>query len=311
MMDRVIRALNDKGKHALLESPTGSGKTLALLCAVSAWLEDQCQRANSNDTRPGTLLEPQKGRSTSMPKEPPFDTDSEAAPMHKPSPPIFDQDNSMDQDFSDFTGAPSNCNSCSESGKAADQKDLPIETFQLPKIYFCTRTHKQIAQVVRELKRTGYDARYTVLASRRHYCIQKDVREAKDISDACRDAIVSKVSKSKCEYYHRLSKIGVYDQRFSINMDVEDLVKYSKSARVCPYFLSREAANHSEIILCPYNYIIDPAIRETMNIELDNAVIIVDEAHNVEDVARSSGSFELSQETVFCNTANALLLHNL
>ena len=36
-----------------------------------------------------------------------------------------------------------------------------------------------------------------------------------------------------------------------------------------------------------------------MGIELEGAVIIIDEAHNIEDVCRSAGSFEWSQENVF------------
>ena len=36
-----------------------------------------------------------------------------------------------------------------------------------------------------------------------------------------------------------------------------------------------------------------------MGIELEGAIVIIDEAHNIEDVCRSAGSFEWSQENVF------------
>lgn len=36
-----------------------------------------------------------------------------------------------------------------------------------------------------------------------------------------------------------------------------------------------------------------------MGIDLEGAVVIIDEAHNIEDVCRSAGSFEWSQENVF------------
>jgi Fanconi anemia group J protein len=35
-----------------------------------------------------------------------------------------------------------------------------------------------------------------------------------------------------------------------------------------------------------------------MQIELKDAIVIVDEAHNIEDVARNAGSFEVTQETI-------------
>jgi Fanconi anemia group J protein len=34
----------------------------------------------------------------------------------------------------------------------------------------------------------------------------------------------------------------------------------------------------AEIIFCPYNYLLDPIIRDTLDINLDGAVVIFDEA---------------------------------
>ena len=42
---------------------------------------------------------------------------------------------------------------------------------KVPRVYYATRTHSQIAQVVRELKRTAYRPAMTVLGSREHYCV--------------------------------------------------------------------------------------------------------------------------------------------
>ena len=36
-----------------------------------------------------------------------------------------------------------------------------------------------------------------------------------------------------------------------------------------------------------------------MGIDLEGAIVIIDEAHNIEDVCRSAGSFEWSQENVY------------
>ena len=40
-------------------------------------------------------------------------------------------------------------------------------------------------------------------------------------------------------------------------------------------------------------------IRQAMGIDLKGAIVIIDEAHNIEDVCRSAGSFEWSQEDVY------------
>jgi Rad3-related DNA helicase len=43
----------------------------------------------------------------------------------------------------------------------------------------------------------------------------------------------------------------------------------------------------------PYNYLIDPKIRENFKISYENSVIIMDEAHNIEKVAEDVASFEI------------------
>lgn len=44
----------------------------------------------------------------------------------------------------------------------------------------------------------------------------------------------------------------------------------------------------------PYNYLIDPKIRENFKINYENSIIIMDEAHNVERVAEDVASFEIN-----------------
>lgn len=50
-----------------------------------------------------------------------------------------------------------------------------------------------------------------------------------------------------------------------------------------------------DIIFAPYNYIIDPRIRSSMNINLKNSIVIVDEAHNTEDACRESTTFSITK----------------
>jgi Rad3-related DNA helicase len=79
--------------------------------------------------------------------------------------------------------------------------------------------------------------------------------------------------------------------------DIEDLVKSLTDIRldVCPYFLTtREFTKDANIIFCPFNYLIDPIIRENSDVYLENSIIILDEAHNIEDICRSAASFEFT-----------------
>jgi fanconi anemia group J protein len=46
-------------------------------------------------------------------------------------------------------------------------------------------------------------------------------------------------------------------------------------------------AVEAELVFCPYSYLMDPVVRSAMDINIDDAVLIFDEAHNIEDTARS------------------------
>ena len=62
------------------------------------------------------------------------------------------------------------------------------------------------------------------------------------------------------------------------------------SHSACPYYLSHALSASAELVFAPYNYVLDPSIRDAMGIDLEGAVVVLDEAHNVEDTLRESGS---------------------
>ncbi len=70
--------------------------------------------------------------------------------------------------------------------------------------------------------------------------------------------------------------------------DIEDLVRAGKSAKQCPYFTSRELVltGGAELVFTPYNYLLSPSIRDALGISVAGAVVVFDEAHNIEDTAR-------------------------
>ena len=53
----------------------------------------------------------------------------------------------------------------------------------------------------------------------------------------------------------------------------------------------------ADMILMPYNYLIDEEIRERTNLSFRNSIIIIDEAHNIASCSEESASFDIT--TVF------------
>ena len=66
-------------------------------------------------------------------------------------------------------------------------------------------------------------------------------------------------------------------------LDIEDLVKLGQLSGPCPYLLSKEMASTADIVFMPYNYLIDAKNRMGLGkICWENAILIFDEAHNLE-----------------------------
>lgn len=80
--------------------------------------------------------------------------------------------------------------------------------------------------------------------------------------------------------------------------DIEDLVKQGEKKECCPYYLSRELAKNAEVIFCPYNYLIDPDIVKSLDLSLSNAIVIIDEAHNIEDSCRSAAGLDIDSQKI-------------
>ncbi|KAI9246356.1 hypothetical protein BY458DRAFT_536907 [Sporodiniella umbellata] len=167
----------------------------------------------------------------------------------------------------------------------------------IPQIYVGSRTHKQLSQLISELKRnTQFKPKMTVLGSREQFCIHPKVSKSPNKNDDC----VSLLDSNSCSYFHRTRKLVSLPEFDSEDRvwDIEDMVRLGKSTGGCPYYASRNFFETAEIVFCPYNYILDPVIRKIVNINLENSIVILDEAHNMEDAARSAGSFELDDKSL-------------
>lgn len=203
--------------------------------------------------------------------------------------------------------APGHCSKCCCSAKQGNSQDSSNTIkkdhggkSKIPKIYFGTRTHKQIAQITRELRRTAYaGVPMTILSSRDHTCIHPEAVGNFNRNDKCMELLDGKNGKS-CYFYHGVHKIS--DQRTLQTLqgmckawDIEELVSLGNKVKACPYYTARELIKDAAIVFCPYNYLLDAQIRESMDINLKEQVVILDEAHNIEDCARESASYSVTE----------------
>lgn len=92
----------------------------------------------------------------------------------------------------------------------------------------------------------------------------------------------------------------VNDAIIDILNNHEDLTEniisqYSEKHRVCPFELSLDLIEWSDLILCDYNYFFDPkAMIKRLEFDTMKYIFLVDEAHNLVERSRSMYSAEMS-----------------
>ncbi|URD77018.1 regulator of telomere elongation helicase [Musa troglodytarum] len=162
-----------------------------------------------------------------------------------------------------------------------------------PVIIYTSRTHSQLKQVIRELKTSNYRPKMAVLGSREQMCIHDEVRllRGRAQNNACHYLCKKRLCPHQLgvsEYMKKHHELG--NEPF----DIEDLVNTGRTMGLCPYYISRELHKVVDILFAPYNYLIDPGNRRSLSgIDWNNAVLIFDEAHNLESICADAASFDL------------------
>ncbi|KNB43068.1 ATP-dependent RNA helicase [Blastocystis sp. subtype 4] len=161
------------------------------------------------------------------------------------------------------------------------------EPISVTKIYYCSRTHSQLAQVLNEFLQSDWskDTRCSILGGRRSLCVNPSVRRLPtdaQISDQCL-FLQRNHSRGKqgCRFHNSEKEQNLRNEILLTNLDIEDLLKTADSTGGCPYYASRRSLPYLQLVLLPYNLILSRSSREALGIDLKNQVVIFDEAHNL------------------------------
>ncbi|PKI55795.1 hypothetical protein CRG98_023796 [Punica granatum] len=98
---------------------------------------------------------------------------------------------------------------------------------------------------------------------------------------------------NKVKAHPSLQKGGCHEAH-----DIEDLVKVGQVVRGCSYYAARSMADDAQLVFCPYSYVVNPVIRGAMDVDIKGAILIFDEAHNIEDIAREAGSVDIEEDVL-------------
>jgi len=157
-------------------------------------------------------------------------------------------------------------------------------------IFYSTRTHSQISQVISELNKTCYEPRIAILSSREFSCANTELK--KSLAPSVLDIKCAREHKN-CRFY---KNIEYYSNKNFGNVDIEDILKQGKAKIFCPFYVERMKVKMSncDLVFMPYNYIFLKEIRESMDIDLKKSILVIDEAHNVVNNCEEAQTLEIT-----------------
>ncbi|MHA1689040.1 MAG: helicase C-terminal domain-containing protein [Promethearchaeota archaeon] len=192
---------------------------------------------------------------------------------------------------------------------------LPIALENDLKIIYLCRTHAQNARVIKELQKIySFLEKFEdpniinglSIRGRNEMCLNETLLSLK-LNPQEAMAVCTDLRKNKnCRYFLNLLKkrgnvdtpILIEPEIFNKPVEADELITICKEKKICPYFLSKFLLKEMKIIICNYQWIFNPFIRDSflqfIERELKDCILILDECHNIIDVATEINSLKLT-----------------
>lgn len=183
-------------------------------------------------------------------------------------------------------------------------------------VIFCSRTHSQLAQVLREIRSIpeeylpeGFSV--VTLGSRSTLCVNEAVksraRAAGHLNDLCRLATERAGTRSSPSAAMAAAGLGLSctlkkqaqamtDLCLTEPMDIEALAQRARApvGGGCPYYGTRRAVPEADVLLVPYASLVNADMRQKLGIRPEGNVLIFDEAHNLLEAISEAHSVGLT-----------------
>lgn len=267
----------DEEKIGFFESPTGTGKSLSVLCSSICFLRNK----NAQFIKPKRTFG-SDSESDSGPESSESDVDDFLEDENKPKPSKLIITTRTHSQIKEMVSELKNLIGSAKKSRADANQQIMIIEGRMRKgekgLFEELQKHKHIVRSSKEYIDTFPHC--VSLASRKQLCVNpefKDLPQA-ELNEKC---------STKCSFFNDGNLKQFKKQIRNEPMDIEDLCRYGSSHLLCPYYASRESISKSDIILIPYQTLFQSSTRENIDLSLDNAYIVVDEAHNLVDALNS------------------------
>lgn len=164
--------------------------------------------------------------------------------------------------------------------------------------------HKVVIDTLNQIKKhSELNFQVADFIGKRWMCPREDISNLHPTE--FREFCKSVVENRECEYYENYkSKEKIFTTKLLIDelknniLNVEELVDKCRNAKVCSFEAASELAKKSKVIILDYFHVLNPGTRERffkkIGKELENCILIWDEAHNLPSRARDLMSDHVS-----------------
>ena len=183
---------------------------------------------------------------------------------------------------------------------------LPLAKERGLKILYVARTHRQHERVIEELNAVAkrQDVSGLSVRGRTEMCFHPFIlRHAPDAASAS-EICESLKARHECPHFENVEK---REERFSELKEhvtsrpykASEVQEICKAEKFCPYELVKKALPDVDVVALSYMYVFDPSVRRPFLKHLDKplneAILVVDEAHNLPETAVEIASDSLTE----------------
>lgn len=181
------------------------------------------------------------------------------------------------------------------------------------KVLYLTRTNSQQEQVLKELRKINQKERIKAVPIQGRHNLCPLYMEMEGGSDFSSDSLsrfcnsrkkkVREGERDACRFYNeKVQANSTQEVIFSEIPDADKFLDYGWKNTVCPYESLKLAASNADVVVAPYSYFLNSFIADRFlsrwGVAREDLVVIMDEAHNLPDLARELSSYEITLKNI-------------
>ena len=182
---------------------------------------------------------------------------------------------------------------------------IPVAIEKNLKILYVARTHRQHDRVIEELRAIykKHPVAGVSIRGRNEMCLnvfaERGAFDSKSLMEVCE---LLKAT-GRCPYYINVDErtydyLQLQQQVAARPYMASEILRICKKKEICPYELVKSALTDAKVVALSYLYVFDPGIRtaflKNLETDLQNIILIVDEAHNLPETAIDISSSTLT-----------------